>query len=483
MTGVNYDITEYKEADEALRTHEERLRLAMEATQQGWFDLNVQTGEVTVSEEYARIIGHDPAEFSRNLQGWIGGIHPTDRDNAKKAMRGEKLGLNEYKALRKDGSTFPIIMHSAAKFRDGEPTGLRGVVIDVTETKKLEAQLRQAHKMEAIGTLAGGIAHDFNNILAAIIGYTEMALTDLSKASSARHYLGQVLKAGHRAKDLVKQILASNRQKQSQERVPVEIAVVIKEALNLLRPSLPATIEILQNIGSETGMAFADPTEIHQVLVNLCTYAAHAMEEHGGVLELSLGEVTIDSEAGTAPAGLNPGPYLRLTVSDTGHGIDPAVLEKIFDPYFTTKEVGGGSGLGLAVVQGVVKRHEGAVTVSSEPGKGTSFHVYLPQVESLAGNEVNEEEEQFPKGKERILFVDDEAILVEMGRSVLEWLGYEVSGTTSRIEALELFRTRPDRFDLVITDYTMPHMIGVDLARFWVTRGFIKSTRMPSSLV
>ena len=319
--------------------------------------------------------------------------------------------------------------------------------------------------MEAIGTLAGGIAHDFNNILAAIIGYTEMALTDVSESSVTRHYLEQVLNAGQRAKDLVKQILASSRQQQSQERLPVEIAPVITEALKLLRASLPTTIEIRQHIVSGTDVALADPTEIHQVLVNLCTNAAHAMEERGGVLEVRLDEMTVDSDAAAALAELTPGPYLRLTVSDTGHGMDATTLERIFDPYFTTKELGRSTGLGLTVVHGIVKRHQGAITVNSEPGVGTSFHAYFPKAESGTAKEVNGERKSILKGTERILFVDDEETLVEMEKSMLDWLGYEVSATTSSVEALELFRTQPNRFDIVITDYTMPHMTGVDLAK------------------
>jgi CheY-like chemotaxis protein len=274
-----------------------------------------------------------------------------------------------------------------------------------------------------------------------------------------------VLKASLRAKDLVNQILASSRQRQSLERTPIEIASIIEEALKLLRASLPTTIEIRQNIGCEMSVALADPTEVHQVLVNLCTNAAHAMEDEGGVLEISLAELTIDPETAATTADLKPGDYLRLTVSDTGHGIDPTTLERIFDPYFTTKAVGKGSGLGLAVVHGIVKRHEGAIMVNSQPGVGTSFHVYFPKVESLTAREVDGVEKPLPKGTERILFVDDEEILVEMGKGILEWLGYEVSAMTSSVGALELFSTHSDRFDVVITDYTMPHMTGVDLAK------------------
>jgi CheY-like chemotaxis protein len=214
-----------------------------------------------------------------------------------------------------------------------------------------------------------------------------------------------------------------------------------------------------------SAFALADPTEVHQVLVNLCTNAAHAMEEQGGVLEISLDEVTVGAEAVAAAGDLKPGRYLRLTVRDTGHGIAPSSLDRIFDPYFTTKGVGKGSGLGLSVVRGIVKRHEGAIMVNSEPEVGTTFHVYFPRMESVGAREAERVGEPLPKGTARILFVDDEEILVEMGKKVLELLGYEVSATTSSVEALELFRAQPDRFDAVISDYTMPRMTGMDLAK------------------
>jgi PAS domain S-box-containing protein len=391
----------------------------------------------------------------------------------ERVLRGDAFTEVEVRRIRKDSSPIDLSV-STAPLRDagGRVTGIMSVNIDITARKRseeekrhLQAQLRQAHKMEAVGTLAGGIAHDFNNILAAMIGYTEMALTDVSQSSPKRHYLEQVLKAGHRAKDLVKQILVFSRMKQHQERVPVQIAPIISEALKLLRASLPTTVEIRQNIAIESSVVLADPTEIHQLMVNLCTNAAHAMEENGGILEVSLTEVTIDSQADGAPPELNPGRYLRLMVSDTGHGIDAETLERIFDPYFTTKEVGKGSGLGLAVVLGIVKRHEGAITVNSEPGIGTNFHVFFPKMESVAASAVDSTELPLPKGTERVLFVDDEEILVEMGKSMLKWLGYEVSATTSSVQALELLAAHSDAFDLVITDYTMPHMTGADLAQ------------------
>ena len=462
------EIVERKRVEESLRESEERFRELAELLPETIFETDT-AGNLTFVNRNAFVhFSFSPEDFERGLNGFemvSAEDRPRIMENASRVMNGEKIGLNEYKALRKDGSTFPVIIHSAAKLRGEKPAGLRGIVIDITETKKLEAQLRQAHKMEAIGTLAGGIAHDFNNILAAIIGYTEMALTDVSESSVTRHYLEQVLNAGQRAKDLVKQILASSRQQQSQERLPVEIAPVITEALKLLRASLPTTIEIRQHIVSATDVALADPIEIHQVLVNLCTNAAHAMEERGGVLEVRLDEMTVDSDAAAALAELTPGPYLRLTVSDNGHGMDATTLERIFDPYFTTKELGRSTGLGLTVVHGIVKRHQGAITVNSEPGVGTSFHAYFPKAESGTAKEFNAAEKSILKGTERILFVDDEETLVEMEKSMLDWLGYKVSATTSSVEALELFRTQPNRFDIVITDYTMPHMTGVDLAK------------------
>ncbi len=332
------------------------------------------------------------------------------------------------------------------------------------EKKELQAQLQQAQKMQAIGTLAGGIAHDFNNILFPIVGYTEMAMGDLSEESVTRRNLEEVLKAANRAKGLVRQILTFSRQSE-QERKPLKIQPIIKEALKLLRASIPSTIEISQNIDKGCGAILADPIRIHQVMMNLCTNAYHAMREKGGVLGVTLAEVDIDSGDLGSNVDLKPGPYLRLTVSDTGHGIEHAEMERIFEPYFTTKGPGEGAGMGLAVVHGITRSHGGYITVYSEPGEGATFHVYLPRIDSSAIAPVTVSTEPTPNGKERILLTDDEEQIAHMVQQMLERLGYHVTARTSSVEALEAFRMQPEKFDLVITDQTMPNMTGAELAQ------------------
>jgi nitrogen-specific signal transduction histidine kinase len=343
------------------------------------------------------------------------------------------------------------------------------MMIDITdrkqaeeEKKKLEAQLQQVHKMESIGTLAGGIAHDFNNILAAVIGYTELALDDANKGTLQHENLQEVLLSGNRAKDLVQQILTFSRQADKEQK-PVQVKLVLKEALKLLRASIPSTIEIEQNVQSNA-LIMGDSTQIHQVLMNLCTNAAHAMEDKGGLLTVNLSDVELDSEFISNYPDLKQGPYINLTVADTGHGMPSTVLEKIFDPFFTTKEKGEGTGMGLSVVHGIVHSHGGTIYAYSEPGKGSTFKVFLPIIDRRLEPE-DRIEKPIPIGTERILFVDDEPAIVNMGKQILETLGYEVVAKTGSIEALELFKAQTDRFDLVITDMTMPQMTGENLAR------------------
>jgi signal transduction histidine kinase len=336
------------------------------------------------------------------------------------------------------------------------------------ERQKMEAQLRQAQKMEAIGTLAGGIAHDFNNILGAIMGFTELTRDSVPKGSQEFANLTQVLKAGERARDLVKQILVFSR-RTPQESRPLHISSVIKETLKLLRASLPATISIQESLSAPSAMVFADQTQVQQVLMNLASNAAHAMRENGGVLEVKLEEVNLNKEGLVRHPDLTPGPYVMLTVRDNGQGMGQEVMPRIFEPFFTTKGVGKGTGMGLAIVHGIVNSNGGEITVSSQPGQGTVFTILLPKIpgelepgqpavpSSLLG--------PLPTGNNSILFIDDEEILANMTKKMLKKLGYKVVVETNSLEALNIFQRQPEKFDLVITDQTMPNMTGMQLSQ------------------
>jgi signal transduction histidine kinase/DNA-binding response OmpR family regulator len=336
--------------------------------------------------------------------------------------------------------------------------------IEEAEAERIELQqhLQRSQKLEALGTLAAGIAHDFNNILGAMIGYAELALLNIPEGSKSRDSIGMVLTAGERAKDLVKHILAFSRQS-DEERKPVQVTHIVKEVLKFMRASLPSTIEIRQNFDAGIGVILADPVQIHQVLMNLCTNAHHAMREKGGVLDVRLASVHVGPEYAAALPDLKPGPYVKATVKDTGHGMDTATTVRIFDPYFTTKEKGVGTGLGLAVVHGIVQKYGGRVTVQSEPGKGTVFDLYFPAIQT---DKIPDRpaQEDLPRGHESILLVDDDQLHLEVVQKTLEYLGYHVEAKTSSMDALALFRTAPHRYDLVVTDMTMPAMTGDKLA-------------------
>jgi PAS domain S-box-containing protein len=433
-----------------------------------------------VSDNVKNLFGYTAEEFTSGKPRYAETIHPDDLERVSQEVRiySEEKGRKEfvhkpYRIITKNGEIKYLDDRTyMRRDKDGRITHYEGIVLDVTQCqlasakkKELEGQLRQAQKMEAIGTLAGGIAHDFNNILAAILGYTELLMEDVPRGSTAKANLEEILNAGIRARNLVGQILAFSRQGR-QEQKAFQVSPIIKEALKLLRASLATTIEIRQNIGGESISILADPTEIHQVLINLCTNAAHAMQEKGGtgVLEVTLDVVDLDADAAARHPDLKPGSYARLAVSDTGCGMDQTVLERVFDPFFTTKAVGEGTGMGLSVVHGIVKSHHGAIMADSEPGKGTTFQIFFPRIEANRAQEGGAVD-PMPTGNERILFVDDEKPLVDIGKRMLERLGYEVVGKTSSIEALDAFRAQPDQFDLVITDLTMPNMTGKDLQK------------------
>lgn len=330
------------------------------------------------------------------------------------------------------------------------------------EKKKIEAQMLRAQRMESIGTLAAGIAHDFNNILTPIMLNSTAALMDMPKKSPARKHIEHILKSADRAKDLVEHMLTYSR-KGEYDLKAMNFQDVLMEALKFIRASIPSIIEIRQKIES-CGPLLADPTQMHQVVMNLCTNAYQAMRESGGILELALAEVDIDEEFARSHMNLRPCRYVRFTVRDTGHGMDEATMERIFDPFFTTKGTGG-TGLGLSVVHGIVISHGGDIDVQSQPGKGTTFQIYLPRASEQLNQVEAKKDEPVLTGKERILFVDDEAEIASMGKEMLERLGYAVTAKTDSPEALEEFRTNPEKYDLVVTDYTMPKMNGLELAK------------------
>ncbi len=346
---------------------------------------------------------------------------------------------------------------------DKKFTGTYGIGRDITIRKALEVRLNQNQKMDAIGTLAGGIAHDFNNILAAIMGNVELAQFDIEDDNPVGKCLDQILKASYRAKDLVMQILDFSRQSKVDRRA-IQVKPIIQEALKLLRASLPSTIEIRTSITPEVCPVLADSTQIHQVLINLCTNAKHAMAEKGGVLMVGLQPRELDADNSDDYPDLEPGRYLELSISDTGYGMDAEIQKRIFDPYFTTKEKHVGTGMGLSVVHGIVKSYGGSICVESNKKVGTIFKVLFPIVENME-NVQGQTVAHLPTGKERILFVDDERVLADIGKEMLERLGYSVAASTGPNEALEVFKIQPDAFDLVITDMTMPRMTGDMLAK------------------
>jgi PAS domain S-box-containing protein len=384
----------------------------------------------------------------------------------QKAWLAEALGSSRAWSLTVRGAANQVRELSMTVYPILDASGrlVEGVAIerDVTREALIEGRLSQWQKMEALGTLAGGIAHDFNSLLLPIQINAELMLAAAKAGSPEARRLSQILDAARRGRDMVGQILAFARQK-DQDRRPVDIAAVIRESLKLLRISMPKTITIAEKIDVPSAYALADPTQIGQVLMNLGSNAAHAMRDRCGTFEVRLAEVTLDAEDAARFIGLKPGAYLRLTASDTGPGMPPAILDRIFEPFFTTKKSGEGSGLGLSVVHGIVKSHDGAIAVSSEPGRGTKFTILLPRITPPARG-FSENSVDVPTGSERVLFVDDEILQAKAMSRLLGHLGYRVTAFTDPVEALETFRRDPTAYDLMILDQTMPRMTGGELA-------------------
>jgi PAS domain S-box-containing protein len=466
---ANRMVQERNQAEVALRESEKNYRELVQSANSIIIRMDTE-GRVTFFNTYAQNFFGYPEEeiIGKNV---IGTIVP-ERDIAGFDLtemikdigtHPERYIANENENIRRNGERVRVTwMNKAIYDEAGSVTEILCVGIDVTEKWQLEKRLSQAQKMEAMGTLAGGIAHDFNNILSAIVGYTELSLIDIPKDSVLHNNLQQVLKAGGRAKELVRQILTFSRQRES-ELLPVKVNLIVNEALKLLRASLPATIKIRHNLKSHLSV-LTDPTNIHQVLMNLCTNASYVMQENGGILEVSLSDFELDAELARKHPDVKPGKFINLTVKDSGCGMTPEVTERIFDPFFTTKKMGEGTGMGLSVVHGIIKSHGGTITVKSSPGKGSEFSVFLPAIETETADNASQVQ-LMVTGSERILFVDDEDFQADIGKRMLERLGYRVTARTNSIEAFELFRENPDGFDLVITDMTMPDLTGDILAR------------------
>ena len=513
-------VVERRQAEEALRRSKEELELREEALRESEekyrnlvkyapaaiYEMDLQgTKFFSVNEAMCGILGYSREELLS--------LKPADlldregrllfKERTRKKLAGEKIDETiEYRIRRKDGQwIFTSFNMGAYTYPNEKPSRVMAIGYDITERKRAEEVLRETHdelerrvqertfqlteayetlqreveerkqaeehliriqKLEALGTLAGGVAHDFNNILAGIIGFTEMVMEDVTPDGPEHRRLELVLKGARRGRDLVRQILTFSRQTE-QDRRPLALNQTVEEGLKFLRATLPSTIQIISRSSTDDDLILADPAKIYQVLMNLCTNAAQAMREKGGVLDISVSKTSL-AEGDPAPVPeMMPGEYVVLEVRDTGPGINPETLERIFDPFFTTKKPGEGTGLGLSVVHGIVTSYGGCIAVESEPGKGTVFRLYLPKIMEQPGPE-DQEALPLAGGKECLLLVDDEDILVELNKQRLSRLGYEVVATTSSLEALDIFRKEPDKFALVITDQTMPNLTGMDLA-------------------
>jgi two-component system cell cycle sensor histidine kinase/response regulator CckA len=463
LIGATRDISERKKAQEALRKSEEQYRLLVENANDAIFIVQDEVIKFP-NPKTIELTGYSEKELERIKPEQL--IHAQDIDNVllkhKKRLKGNKTPSSySFRMVNKAGKLLWVQQNAALINWDDKPAVLV-FLRNITSQKKLETQLQQAKKMESLGTLAGGIAHDFNNILGSIVLNTEMAVEDTLHGSDIRHSLKQVLKSSLRAKELVQQILTFSRSSTEDKREPINATTIVQETLKMLRPLISPTVIIQQDISPEAGTIMADATQIQQLVINLCTNAAQAMEEHGGTLKVDLKPVNI--ETASQEEDIPPDSYVQLSVIDTGSGIEPENMHRIFDPFFTTKEPGKGTGLGLSVIHGIVVSHGGQIKVDSKKNRGTVFNVFLPITDETI-TPAKENGRTLSAGCEKILVVDDEAVLADAVKRILERSGYKVDTALTGANALELFGRHPESYNLVITDMKMPLMTGAELSK------------------
>ncbi len=462
---LSQEIAERKRTESDLRQSEKQWQMTFDAIGDMVTIHDTEFKMVQMNQATTDFFQKDASELVGRKCYEIFCSNQTTCDNCPALPLGKDLLSHTAEITNSESKRIFFVSVSPILDEEQKFIGVLHVAKDITDWKRLEEQLHQAQKMEAIGTLAGGIAHDFNNILTPIIGYSELLQMKVEPDGMVKNGLDVILQSARRATELVQQILSFSRQ-QHQKMAICHIQPIVKEALKLIRSSLPATIEIRQEIDMDCGAVRADLTQIHQLLLNLCTNSGHAMTEGGGVLDVSLGCRELQEEDCRHFSSLSPGPHLCLEVSDSGCGMNASLQKRIFEPYFTTKAKGKGTGLGLAVVHGIITAHKGYIDVSSEPGRGTLFRIHLPMAERGESRERRGAGEvALPTGTEHILIVDDEPLIVEINRKILVSLGYRVTSETSSKKALEIFRTRKGDFDLVITDLTMPELTGLELTK------------------
>ncbi len=478
---VEIQERELVEAD--LRKSKDSLAKAQQIAKLGNWDLDLINNSLYWSDEVYLVFDREPQKFKPSYEIFLDTVYLDDREfvirSVNEALYENKIYSIDYRIVLPDGS-IRFVHEQGEVFFDsnGKPNKMLGTVQDITERKqaedekeKLEWQLQQSHKMQAVGTLAGGIAHEFNNLLGIIIGFIEMTIDVLPADRLSRSNLNHALEASFRVRDLVKQILTFSRKQMDQKRVSLNLASSIKETLKLIKPSIPSSVVLNLNISEDYNHILADSSEISQIMMNFCSNAVWAMKDKG-ILEISLKQIDLSDKEAAKDLQLKEGEYLTLSFSDTGVGMSTNIKERVFEPFFTTKDIGQGTGMGLATVLGIMESYGGTISVESELENGTAFHLYFPTIKDVTSEKENaseynidEEELVLTTGKNRILFVDDEEMYTKMGKELLTHLGYAVTAETSSKKALKLFQADPEKFDLVITDQIMPNISGDELTK------------------